>query len=140
MDPEAVSRLWGARKRKPSMNYDKLSRAIRYYYDKKIMHKIHGKRYVYKFNFDTISKYLTSGSPQSSLPELSDTPTLVTPLVGGDKGLKEEEGISLLPSPSTGIVIDHTHLAHPVSLFSQSQQYHQTTPISINDSLFTQSN
>lgn len=70
LDPEAVSRLWGGRKRKPSMNYDKLSRAIRYYYDKKIMHKIHGKRYVYKFNFDTISKYLSSGSPQSSLPEL----------------------------------------------------------------------
>ena len=56
------------RKRKPSMNYDKLSRAIRYYYDKKIMHKVHGKRYVYKFNFDTISKYLSSGSPQNSIP------------------------------------------------------------------------
>ena len=40
------------------MNYDKLSRAIRYYYDKKIMHKVHGKRYVYQFNFDTIAKYL----------------------------------------------------------------------------------
>lgn len=73
LDPEAVSRLWGGRKRKPSMNYDKLSRAIRYYYDKKIMHKIHGKRYVYKFNFDTISKYLSSGSPQSSLPEITTT-------------------------------------------------------------------
>lgn len=55
--------MWGVRKRKPHMNYDKLSRAIRYYYDKKIMHKVHGKRYVYKFNFDTISKYTTSGSP-----------------------------------------------------------------------------
>ena len=44
------------------MNYDKLSRAIRYYYDKKIMHKVHGKRYVYKFNFDTISKYTSSTS------------------------------------------------------------------------------
>lgn len=58
--------LWGVRKRKPSMNYDKLSRAIRYYYDKKIMHKVHGKRYVYKFNFDTISKYMTSGSTSPS--------------------------------------------------------------------------
>ena len=53
------------------MNYDKLSRAIRYYYDKKIMHKVHGKRYVYKFNFDTISKYLSSGSPQSAIPGAS---------------------------------------------------------------------
>ena len=53
-----MSTLWGLRKRKPTMNYDKLSRAIRYYYDKKIMHKVHGKRYVYKFNFNVISKYL----------------------------------------------------------------------------------
>jgi len=60
LDPEGVSKLWGSRKRKPAMNYDKLSRAIRYYYDKKIMHKVHGKRYVYRFNFDTISKYLGS--------------------------------------------------------------------------------
>ena len=70
LDPEAVSTLWGMRKRKPSMNYDKLSRAIRYYYDKKIMHKVHGKRYVYKFNFDTIAKYLSSGSSQSAIPHV----------------------------------------------------------------------
>ena len=65
LDPEAVSIMWGLRKRKPHMNYDKLSRAIRYYYDKKIMNKVHGKRYVYKFNFETISKYTSSagGSP-----------------------------------------------------------------------------
>ncbi|KAL5500314.1 hypothetical protein EMCRGX_G011854 [Ephydatia muelleri] len=60
VDPEAVSSLWGLRKRKPSMNYDKLSRAIRYYYDKKIMHKVHGKRYVYKFNFDMIQRFASS--------------------------------------------------------------------------------
>lgn len=65
LNPEAVSVLWGLRKRKPSMNYDKLSRAIRYYYDKKIMHKVHGKRYVYKFNFDTISKYISSSTHPS---------------------------------------------------------------------------
>ena len=59
LDPENVSMLWGIRKRKPSMNYDKLSRAIRYYYDKKIIHKVHGKRYQYKFNFETISKFLS---------------------------------------------------------------------------------
>ena len=62
LDPETVSMLWGIRKRKPSMNYDKLSRAIRYYYDKKIMNKVHGKRYVYKFNLDTISRYMSSGT------------------------------------------------------------------------------
>ena len=36
------------------MNYDKLSRALRYYYDKNIMTKVHGKRYAYKFDFQVL--------------------------------------------------------------------------------------
>ncbi|XP_044852855.1 Friend leukemia integration 1 transcription factor isoform X7 [Mauremys mutica] len=43
-DPDEVARRWGERKSKPNMNYDKLSRALRYYYDKNIMTKVHGKR------------------------------------------------------------------------------------------------
>ncbi|XP_069114698.1 transcriptional regulator ERG-like [Argopecten irradians] len=58
VDPDEVARRWGDRKSKPNMNYDKLSRAIRYYYDKHIMSKIHGKRYTYKFNFNSLSNIL----------------------------------------------------------------------------------
>ncbi|XP_010859594.1 PREDICTED: protein FEV [Bison bison bison] len=43
-DPDEVARRWGERKSKPNMNYDKLSRALRYYYDKNIMSKVHGKQ------------------------------------------------------------------------------------------------
>uniref|UniRef100_A0A182MEW8 ETS domain-containing protein n=1 Tax=Anopheles culicifacies TaxID=139723 RepID=A0A182MEW8_9DIPT len=50
-DPDEVARRWGERKAKPNMNYDKLSRALRYYYDKNIMTKVQGKRYTYKFDF-----------------------------------------------------------------------------------------
>jgi len=39
-DPDEVARRWGERKSKPNMNYDKLSRALRYYYDKNIMTKV----------------------------------------------------------------------------------------------------
>lgn len=39
-DPDEVARRWGRRKQKPNMNYDKLSRALRYYYDKNIMSKV----------------------------------------------------------------------------------------------------
>ncbi|CAG0912327.1 unnamed protein product [Notodromas monacha] len=48
-DPDEVARRWGLRKNKPKMNYEKLSRGLRYYYDKHIIHKTAGKRYVYRF-------------------------------------------------------------------------------------------
>lgn len=48
-DPEQVAQLWGARKNKPTMNYEKLSRALRYYYDGDMIAKVSGKRFVYKF-------------------------------------------------------------------------------------------
>ena len=34
------------------MNYEKLSRGLRYYYHKNIIHKTAGKRYVYRFVCD----------------------------------------------------------------------------------------
>ncbi|OZC09154.1 Ets-domain protein, partial [Onchocerca flexuosa] len=49
LDAEAVARLWGQRKSKPHMNYDKLSRALRYYYDKNIIKKVIGQKFVYRF-------------------------------------------------------------------------------------------
>ncbi|XP_022908828.1 DNA-binding protein Ets97D [Onthophagus taurus] len=50
--PETVAHLWGGRKNKPTMNYEKLSRALRYYYDGDMISKVHGKRFVYKFVCD----------------------------------------------------------------------------------------
>ncbi|KAI4904856.1 hypothetical protein NFI96_018247, partial [Prochilodus magdalenae] len=49
LQAEEVAKLWGARKNKPSMNYDKLSRALRYYYDKNIIKKVNGQKFVYRF-------------------------------------------------------------------------------------------
>ncbi|XP_038635358.1 ETS translocation variant 4 isoform X2 [Scyliorhinus canicula] len=49
VEPEEVARLWGMQKNRPAMNYDKLSRSLRYYYEKGIMQKVAGERYVYKF-------------------------------------------------------------------------------------------
>lgn len=51
-DPERVAQLWGERKNKSTMNYEKLSRALRYYYDGDMISKVHGKRFVYKFVCD----------------------------------------------------------------------------------------
>jgi friend leukemia integration 1 transcription factor len=69
VDPDEVARRWGERKSKPNMNYDKLSRALRYYYDKNIMTKVHGKRYAYKFDF--------AGLAQAMQPSTTTDPTAI---------------------------------------------------------------
>ncbi|XP_059189313.1 ETS domain-containing protein Elk-3 [Centropristis striata] len=61
LDAEEVARLWGLRKNKHNMNYDKLSRALRYYYDKNIIKKVSGQKFVYKF----------VSQPDPSLPDAS---------------------------------------------------------------------
>ena len=52
IDPPEVARRWGERKNKPTMNYEKLSRGLRYYYDKNIIKKVPNQRYVYRFVCD----------------------------------------------------------------------------------------
>ncbi|XP_054727575.1 ETV5-related protein Ets96B [Anastrepha obliqua] len=52
IEPEEVARRWGLQKNRPAMNYDKLSRSLRYYYEKGIMQKVNGERYVYRFVCD----------------------------------------------------------------------------------------
>lgn len=67
VDPDEVARRWGERKSKPNMNYDKLSRALRYYYDKSIMTKVHGKRYAYKFDFAGLAQAMQPSTADSSV-------------------------------------------------------------------------
>ncbi|XP_048389748.1 protein FEV [Stegostoma tigrinum] len=67
IDPDEVARRWGERKSKPNMNYDKLSRALRYYYDKNIMTKVHGKRYAYKFDFHGLAQVCQPSATEHTL-------------------------------------------------------------------------
>lgn len=49
-DSKKVALLWGTRKNRPAMNYDKLSRSVRQYYKKGIIKKTEqSKRLVYQF-------------------------------------------------------------------------------------------
>ncbi|XP_032898700.1 ETS domain-containing protein Elk-4 [Amblyraja radiata] len=75
---EDVAKLWGFRKNKPNMNYDKLSRALRYYYDKNIIKKVNGQKFVYKFvcypeilKMDGNVVGRTESGVESNLPEMS---------------------------------------------------------------------
>ena len=47
--PEEVAQLWGKRKNMPNMNYDSLSSILRCYHDGKILNKVQGQKFTYKF-------------------------------------------------------------------------------------------
>lgn len=49
VDPNELAELWGEEKCKPGMTYEKLSRALRYYYKMNILEKVPGKRLTYRF-------------------------------------------------------------------------------------------
>lgn len=69
LNPEMVAQLWGERKNKPTMNYEKLSRALRYYYDGDMISKVQGKRFVYKFVCDLKQLLGYSASELNALVE-----------------------------------------------------------------------
>ncbi|CAB3400700.1 unnamed protein product [Caenorhabditis bovis] len=80
VDPDEVARKWGERKSKPNMNYDKLSRALRYYYDKNIMTKVQGKRYAYKFDFQGLAQACQNAMiPGGSNGDLASAMQSLTP-------------------------------------------------------------
>jgi hypothetical protein len=73
LEPDAVAIWWGHQKNRPNMNYDKLSRSLRYYYDKKIIQKVNGERYVYRFCCNPEYLYEALGNSESR-PKLKEMP------------------------------------------------------------------
>uniref|UniRef100_A0A1A8NQT9 Ets variant 5a n=1 Tax=Nothobranchius pienaari TaxID=704102 RepID=A0A1A8NQT9_9TELE len=73
IEPEEVARRWGLQKNRPAMNYDKLSRSLRYYYEKGIMQKVAGERYVYKFVCDPEALF-SMAFPDNQRPSLKADP------------------------------------------------------------------
>ncbi|CAG7833940.1 unnamed protein product [Allacma fusca] len=91
VEPEEVARRWGVMKNRPAMNYDKLSRSLRYYYEKGIMQKVAGERYVYKFVCDPDALFAlaynnnnnnnsssSNSNPSNSLPNADAESSLKT--------------------------------------------------------------
>ncbi|KAM7375043.1 hypothetical protein PAMA_014229 [Pampus argenteus] len=95
IDPEEVARLWGLQKNRPAMNYDKLSRSLRYYYEKGIMQKVAGERYVYKFVCNPEALF-SMAFPDNQRPNLKADPDAL-PHASEEDGLPppshEEEGL-----------------------------------------------
>ncbi|XP_050524892.1 ets DNA-binding protein pokkuri [Daktulosphaira vitifoliae] len=76
VDPPGLAKLWGIQKNHLSMNYDKMSRALRYYYRVNILRKVQGERHCYQFlrnpselkcikNISLLRQQMASSSPQT---------------------------------------------------------------------------
>lgn len=79
IEPEEVARRWGLQKNRPAMNYDKLSRSLRYYYEKGIMQKVAGERYVYKFVCDPEALFSMTYGNCGAINSCSDNEPLNIP-------------------------------------------------------------
>ncbi len=90
VDPEEVAKKWGIRKNKGNMNYDKLSRALRYYYDKNILTKIPGKRYAYRFDFHSLQLACQAQqTPTPSDTKISELTQILAPLLNAEPGTSD---------------------------------------------------
>lgn len=73
-DSAHVARLWGLRKNRPAMNYDKLSRSIRQYYKKGIIRKPDvSQRLVYQFVHPVWGGSVVGGVGDRNLQNWKDT-------------------------------------------------------------------
>ena len=55
-DPTKLAEMWGEKRNRTNMTYEKLSRSLRHYYEKKILRKVPKRKYTYKFNSREILK------------------------------------------------------------------------------------
>ena len=122
VDPPGLARLWGIQKNHLSMNYDKMSRALRYYYRVNILRKVQGERHCYQFlrnpselkSIKNIS--LLRGAPLPAAArnrvETPTTTTSTTPSTIPPTPMEEDEGPTDLSMPN----VHHHQYTEPQNL------------------------
>ena len=99
LQPDKLAKLWGEHKKKPQMNFDKLARSLRYYYDKSMLRKVPGKENTYEFTWD-ISEMLgydpVHGTPVSDPVRSNATPV---PSPASDSPVPNQAHGSPVPFP-----------------------------------------
>ena len=132
LEPDAIAVWWGHHKNKPNMSYDKLSRSLRYYYDKGIIRKISGERFVYRFCIDPEVMYKHMGT-SNARPKLKPMPQDAKIILSKDRNMRAasaciaKEPETLLPTPETKVESIPQPSLHPtqsppaIATHSQSQ-------------------
>ena len=120
LEPEAIAVWWGYHKNKVNMNYEKFSRSLRYYYDKGILKKITGERYVYRFIIDPERMYKHIGISDCR-PQIKPMPEDVRRTISkftGKQNLEPsllEDLLRAAPAPETPVAlrpISHSLRSH----------------------------
>ena len=85
LEPDKLAKLWGALKKKPAMNFQKLARGLRYYYGKSMIEKSRGKRYTYEFvmeitailGYDPVGEIIESRNRNTDISKPGTAPSTV---------------------------------------------------------------
>lgn len=127
IDPAGLAKLWGIQKNHLSMNYDKMSRALRYYYRVNILRKVQGERHCYQFlrnptelkNIKNISLLRQSVNQNNNANNSNNANNNSNNLAGN-----QTNASSITASPSA----NGTNWAMPVQHPGSAQQQQQQTP------------
>ncbi|XP_002737846.1 uncharacterized protein LOC100375484 [Saccoglossus kowalevskii] len=144
VNAEEVARRWGLRKNKTNMNYDKLSRALRYYYDKNIIKKVMGQKFVYKFvSFPEIVKTETKVPFRVKMESIEPQVSRPHSYPGADNSTTTTSSNSVLPRTISSLVSPQnrqTSYSNPdLTVKSQAGHVNHSRPLfSPNVSNFTQ--
>jgi hypothetical protein len=107
LDPDELARRWGELKGRPRMNYDKLSRSLRYYYQKKLLAKVPTEKYVYQFLCPPSALYDALGGrdkrKKSRALTITDQDETLSP-ASGECSLGESDSDISVDVPSQGSV------------------------------------
>lgn len=107
------------------MNYDKLSRALRYYYDKHILTKVQGKRYTYRFDFRAIVQSNRSLSGVANNSVLAQIDALQHPAGSTIKSSRSQSLMRSFHDRSSSI---HPRTSHSLPERRYHPFYSQTLP------------
>lgn len=115
LQPDVVAIWWGHQKNRQNMNYDKLSRSLRYYYNRKIITKVNSERYVYRFCCNPELLYSVLGNTHAK-PKLKEMPVEAKQILEWNQGLPgSRSSVSPLPqllrapSPSHVTPVNYIH-------------------------------
>ena len=113
LQPDVVAIWWGHQKNRQNMNYDKLSRSLRYYYNRKIITKVNSERYVYRFCCNPELLYSALGNSHTK-PKLKEMPAEAKQILEWNRNMSNRAAsqtapLLKAPSPSKLTSVDYIH-------------------------------